>query len=85
MRCRSTYPREYPDASRKGIAATVNAFKKLAGGSPAPPAPIDSVFFNNLVVALESCFTHRSRGVEEKEFARLAKAHFDDIEKMFAV
>jgi hypothetical protein len=83
MRGRSSFPREYPDASRKGIAATVDAFKKLAG-SPAPPAQIDSVFFNNLVITLESRFTHRSRGVEEKEFARLAKAFFDDIEKKFA-
>ncbi len=81
---RSTYPREYPDASRKGIAATVNAFEKLAGGSTAPPAPIDPVFFSNLVIALESCFTHRSRGIEEKEFARLARTFFDDIEKKFA-
>ncbi len=83
MRCPSTCPREYPDAPRTGIAATVNAFKKSAGGSPAPAAPIDSVFFN-LVIALESCFTYRGRGIEEKEFARLAKALFDDVERKFA-
>jgi hypothetical protein len=83
MRGRSTYPREYPGAPREGIAATANAFKRLAGGSPAPPTPIASVF-NNLAIALESCFTHRGRGTEEREFAGLAMALFDDIERKFA-
>ena len=80
----STHPREYPNASRKGIAATVDAFKKLTGDSPAPAAPTYSVFFHNQVIALESCFTHRSHGIGEKEFARPAKAFSDDIEKKFA-
>ena len=62
MLCMNTYPQDYIDGCRARIDADVAAFGRLAD-----PGDFEPVFFNNLVVALEMAFCHRTRGVEKKD------------------
>ncbi|MET1071265.1 MAG: hypothetical protein ABWY11_01325 [Umezawaea sp.] len=69
----SSYPQQYVDECRARIDAQVEAYRAVvaAGGAGAPfKAAADAfepVFFNNLLLALESHFVHRLRAKEAKD------------------
>jgi hypothetical protein len=73
----TTYPQEYVDACRARVQAQVAAYRQLLaaardGGSATPPltAAIDEfepVFFGNMVLVLDTYFTHRARMHEGKD------------------
>jgi hypothetical protein len=77
MLCMTTYDQSYVDECRSKIASQVSAYRALAAtakGSDAEQSEIDSaleafepVFFNNLVLALDNYFVHRSRTLELKD------------------
>ncbi len=70
-----SYPRTYVDACRAKIAADVDAYRAIAaaasdGNSPKAGEAIvafEPVFFNNLVIVLDSYFMHRLRTLEGKD------------------
>jgi len=65
----SNYSQEYVDDCRKKVAAQVAAYRKMAkaaGPSKALEA-FEPVFFNNMVLVLDTFFTHRLRGKEGKD------------------
>jgi hypothetical protein len=70
-----SYSQEYIDACRAKVAAQVAAYDALArAAKKAKAAPLGSamdafepVFFNNMVLVLDSFFTHRLRGMEGKD------------------
>jgi hypothetical protein len=77
MDCEKTYSREYIDKCRARIAAQVSAYQTLVSASRIHAEneahPLYSAihnfephFFNNLVLALENSFVHRSRTLELK-------------------
>ncbi|MFI5960504.1 hypothetical protein [Cryptosporangium sp. NPDC051539] len=61
----SKYPQEFVDMARRQIAAQVEAFRKL--GSSESVREFEPSYFNNLVLALEMHFVHRTRAVEKKD------------------
>ena len=77
MLCMTTYDRSYVDDCRSKIASQVSAYRALAStarGSGAERSELDSaleafepVFFNNMVLALDNYFVHRSRTLELKD------------------
>ena len=74
MLCMTTYDRSYVDDCRSKIASQVSAYRALAStargsgadGTTALEA-FEPVFFNNLVLALDNYFVHRSRTLELKD------------------
>ena len=69
----SAYPQQYVDDIRARIADQVSAFAELAsavrgsGRDDAAMTALDRLepeYFATLVIALDSCFVHRSRGQE---------------------
>ena len=72
---RNSYPIAYIKTSRDRVAAQVSAYKdftkkaKKAGGASFDNAvtTFEPVFFNNMVLTLDSYFTHRLRTVEGKD------------------
>jgi len=65
----SNYSQEYVDDCRKKVAAQVAAYRRMAkaaGPSTALEA-FEPVFFNNMVLVLDTFFTHRLRGKEGKD------------------
>jgi hypothetical protein len=72
----SAYPQQYIDDARARIADQVSAFAELAsqvrgagraGGATAALDRLEAEYFASLVVALDRCFVHRSRGQERKD------------------
>jgi len=57
------YPKEYINASRKKVKADVNSFKKYSQAR----GTFEAIFFNNMVLVLETMFMHRLRGQEGKD------------------
>lgn len=73
-----TYSQEYIDACRARVERQLSAYRKLVatarkqGGADATPADaalesFEPVFFNNMVLILDSYFTHRTRAIEKKD------------------
>ena len=77
MLCMNSYPRDFVDECRARVDAHVAAYTKLAaaangnGTADGPLAAavdaLEPVFFNNLLLALDGYFTHRSRTLEKKD------------------
>lgn len=78
MLCVNHYPKEYIDGCRLKMEAQLAAYKTLitaAGEKNGAEqvtfnAAVDSfepLFFNNLILVLENCFVHRTRGIEGKD------------------
>jgi hypothetical protein len=64
----TSYGREYIDDCRALIDARVAAYRGLAAAAPADAmAEFEAAYFNNLVMVLELCFVHRTRGLEKKD------------------
>lgn len=74
----SSYSQEYVVACRARMESQLAAYRKLAaeakkqGGPDAAAAAsalesFESVFFNNMVLVLDSYFTHRLRAIEKKD------------------
>jgi hypothetical protein len=73
----NSYARDYVDACRarvRGQIATYNDLLATARSGAKPSAPLDSaieafdaVFYNNMVLTLDSYFTHRARTMEGKD------------------
>ncbi len=63
------YSQDYVDDCRKKVAAQVAAYRKLAKAAGPSKAldDFESVFFNNMVLVLDTHFTHRLRGKEGKD------------------
>jgi hypothetical protein len=61
MLAKNTFSREYVDACRARIDRLVALHRESA--DHVPPA-LTTAYFNNLVVALEGCFVHRTRARE---------------------
>jgi hypothetical protein len=66
MLCMTHYTREHIEACRAQVNAQVDAFKALAA-TGADTSAIEAAHFNNMVIFLETCFTHRSRAKEGKD------------------
>jgi len=58
-----TYPQDYIDACRARVDAQLAAYRAAVVKDSA----VEAVFFNNMVIVLDSYFTHRLRGVEGKD------------------
>ncbi|MCW2598880.1 MAG: hypothetical protein JWM02_709 [Frankiales bacterium] len=78
MLCTNSYPKDYVEEGRARADAQVAAYQQLAAvarkntarGEAALNAAIesfDAVFYNNMVLTLETYFTHRSRTIEGKD------------------
>lgn len=76
MLCVNTYSQDHVDAARASVAAHVAAYRELvaaardggdAGRADAATDAFEPLFFNGLVQALDTYFTHRSRGLEGKD------------------
>jgi hypothetical protein len=67
----ATYSQEYIDRCRAQIEADVTAYADLRkaadGGLGSAGAAFESVFFNNMVMALDHYFLHRARTLEGKD------------------
>ncbi len=75
MLCRNNYSQKYIGECRKKVEHQVSAYKNLAKVAAdqkgtklnAAIEAFESVFFNNMVLALKNYFVHRSRTIEQKE------------------
>lgn len=77
MPARKSYPRAYVEGCRAHLRAQLTAYRQAANaarqpGEPKPPADtpfgrLEPVFFNNLVVVLDTWFVRRARGVEGRD------------------
>jgi hypothetical protein len=62
------YPKDYLTACRKRMDAQLAAYGPLAkSGSEADSARFEPLFCASLVLALDACFVHRTRGLEGKD------------------
>ena len=69
---KNSYPKDYIKASRARVDAQVSAYKSFVkkakkSAGDAAVATFEPVFFNNMVLTLDSYFTHRLRTVEGKD------------------
>jgi hypothetical protein len=69
---KNSYPKEYIKASRERVASQVSAYKTFVkkakkSAGDAAVAAFEPVYFNNMVLTLDSYFTHRLRTVEGKD------------------
>jgi hypothetical protein len=77
MLCVNSYTQEYVDKCRSRIGEEVSAYQALiaaARNRPGDPSQLDAAikkfephFFNSLVLALDSFFVHRARGLEKMD------------------
>jgi hypothetical protein len=78
MLCVNKYKRDYIDECRSSMESLLTAYKvlvktakeKTRANKASSNSVVDSfepLFFNNLVVVLDSSFVHRSRTIEEKD------------------
>lgn len=77
MPARKRYPRAYVDGCRARLRTQLTAYHQAANaarqpGEPKPPADtpfghLEPVFFNNLLVVLDTWFVRRDRGVEGRD------------------
>jgi hypothetical protein len=78
MLCVNTYAQRYIDDCRKKVDVQLSAFRKLVktartqvgtDGTPLNSSieAFEPIFFNNMVLVLESYFVHRSRTIEKKD------------------
>jgi hypothetical protein len=68
----STYDQDYIDKCRASVDAHVSAYEALAeaarkNGSQAELDAFEPLFFNNMVLVLDTLFTHRVRNKEGKD------------------
>jgi hypothetical protein len=63
----NTYPPEYIDGCRSRINAELDAWRALAGAGGAAVEAFESRFFSTMVLDLDRCFVHRTRGMEGKD------------------
>ncbi|GAA2977804.1 hypothetical protein [Actinokineospora diospyrosa] len=68
----STYSEDYLEACRDRVAEHVGVYRAMVGSGAgaeftAAVAAFEPVFFNNLVLVLETSFVHRLRGKEGKD------------------
>ncbi|MBM7773786.1 hypothetical protein JOD54_003990 [Actinokineospora baliensis] len=68
----STYSQDYLDACRARVADHIEVYRAMVGTGDgadftAAVAAFEPVFFNNLVLVLETSFVHRLRGKENKD------------------
>jgi hypothetical protein len=65
----NSYPKSHIDACRLRAKAQVSAYQKLVKTTKSGPAvaSFEPVFFNNMVIVLDSSFVHRSRTMEGKD------------------
>jgi hypothetical protein len=65
------YPKEYVARCRSRVKRQVAAYQSLQAalgpGKAAAASSFEPVFFENMLLALESAFTHRSRTLEGKD------------------
>ena len=69
---KNSYSKDYIKASRSRVDAQVSAYKSFVkkakkSAGDAAVATFEPVFFNNMVLTLDSYFTHRLRTVEGKD------------------
>lgn len=78
MLCVNKYPKQHIQNCRARFSEHVAAYQKLStavssGGAAVPAKSVAALkafeahYFNNLVLALDSHFTHRTRGLEKKD------------------
>lgn len=78
MLCMNNYTQEYVDECRASVNAQLSAYRDLISAARKAAAPSDTkldaaidsfepVFFNNMVLVMDSYFTHRSRTIELKD------------------
>lgn len=77
MPARKRYPRAYVDGCRARLRTQLTAYHQAANaarqpGEPKPPADtpfghLEPVFFNNLLVVLDTWFVRRDRGIEGRD------------------
>lgn len=78
MLCVNNYTKKYIDECRSKIVAQVSAYQTLVATARNPTATDEPLlnaaieafephFFNNMVLALDSCFVHRARAIEKKD------------------
>ena len=75
MLCVNAYPQTFVDQCQQNLRSQLSAFDHLAktakasSGTPVSAAvdTLEPVFFNNLLLVLDSYFVHRSRTLEGKD------------------
>jgi hypothetical protein len=68
MLARTSYATDYVDSCRARVAAQVAAYRSVAEALPAASSgDFEKVFFANMVLTLDSYFTHRGRAQEGKD------------------
>jgi hypothetical protein len=70
MLANNSFSAEYVAACRSRIERQVATFR-TAG--PDLPTALETAYFNDLVVVLEGCFVHRTRGREPKKDSALKR------------
>ena len=70
MLAKNTFPREYVDACRARMDRLVALGRESADQVP---ATLTTAYFNNLVVALEGAFVHRTRAREATKDSALKR------------
>jgi len=67
------YPKDYVDAARAAVQGQVASYRALAAAArdPAGVADFERRFFSHMLLALDSYFVHRLRGVEGKDGSAL--------------
>ena len=62
------YPKDYVTACRKRMDEQLAAYDALAkSGARTDSARFEPLFCANLILALDACFVHRTRGLEGKD------------------
>ena len=69
MLAKNTYEQDYIDGAKKVVAYQVSTYRAVAEATTdeAALAQFEPVFFNDLVLVLDSFFAHRARGTEGKD------------------